>query len=290
MICTLCPRRCGAERTDTRAGGLCGMPAAPVVARAMLHQWEEPCLVGDHGAGCVFFSGCNLRCCFCQNGTISREGFGKPISVERLRDIFRELIAQGAACLDLVTPTHFTPAILEALGDEKWPVPVVWNCGGYESVETLRLLEGKVQVYLPDLKYALPGPAKRYSGAEDYFERASAAILEMYRQTGPCVLEDGRLKRGVVIRHLQLPGELENTRRCIDWVAETFRPGEVLFSLMSQYTPQPGAKGPLARHVTGAEYRAAVAYMENCGITDGYTQKRTSAREEYTPDFDLRGV
>ena len=290
MICTLCPRRCGAERTDTRAGGLCGMPAAPVVARAMLHQWEEPCLVGDHGAGCVFFSGCNLRCCFCQNGTISREGFGKPISVERLRDIFRELIAQGAACLDLVTPTHFTPAILEALGDEKWPVPVVWNCGGYESVETLRLLEGKVQVYLPDLKYALPGPAKRYSGAEDYFERASAAILEMYRQTGPCVLEDGRLRRGVVIRHLQLPGELENTRRCIDWVAETFRPGEVLFSLMSQYTPQPGAKGPLARHVTGAEYRAAVAYMENCGITDGYTQERTSAREEYTPDFDLRGV
>ncbi len=290
MICTLCPRRCGAERTDTRAGGLCGMPAAPVVARAMLHQWEEPCLVGDHGAGCVFFSGCNLRCCFCQNGTISREGFGKPISVERLREIFRELIAQGAACLDLVTPTHFTPAILEALGDEEWPVPVVWNCGGYESVETLRLLEGKVQVYLPDLKYALPGPAKRYSGAEDYFDCASAAILEMYRQTGPYVLEDGRLKRGVVIRHLQLPGELENTRRCIDWVAETFRPGEVLFSLMSQYTPQPGAKGPLARHVTGAEYRAAVAYMENCGITDGYTQERTSAKEEYTPDFDLRGV
>ena len=290
MICTLCPRRCGAERTDTRAGGLCGMPAAPVVARAMLHQWEEPCLVGDHGAGCVFFSGCNLRCCFCQNGTISREGFGKPISVERLREIFRELIAQGAACLDLVTPTHFTPAILEALGDEEWPVPVVWNCGGYESVETLRLLEGKVQVYLPDLKYALPEPAKRYSGAEDYFDRASAAILEMYRQTGPYVLEDGRLRRGVVIRHLQLPGELENTRRCIDWVAETFRPGEVLFSLMSQYTPQPGAKGPLARHVTGAEYRAAVAYMENCGITDGYTQERTSAREEYTPDFDLRGV
>ena len=290
MICTLCPRRCGAERTDTRAGGLCGMPAAPVVARAMLHQWEEPCLVGDHGAGCVFFSGCNLRCCFCQNGTISREGFGKPISVERLRDIFRELIAQGAACLDLVPPTHFPPAILEALGDEEWPVPVVWNCGGYEAVETLQLLEGKVQVYLPDLKYALPEPAKRYSGAEDYFERASAAILEMYRQTGPYVLEDGRLKRGVVIRHLQLPGELENTRRCIDWVAETFRPGEVLFSLMSQYTPQPGAEGPLARHVTGAEYRAAVAYMENCGITDGYTQERTSAREEYTPDFDLRGV
>ena len=290
MICTLCPRECRAERTETRAGGVCGQPSAPVVAKAMLHQWEEPCLVGTHGAGCVFFSGCNLRCCFCQNGVLSREGFGKPITVERLRQIFRELIDQGAACLDLVTPTQFTLAILEALGDEKWPVPVVWNCGGYEKADTIRLLDGKVQVYLPDFKYALPDAARRYSGAADYFDRSTEAILEMYRQTGPYVLEDGLLKRGVLIRHLLLPGELENTRRCIDWVAEHFAPGEVLFSLMSQYTPQPGAAGNLARHVTAAEYRAAVQYMENCGITDGYTQERTSAREEYTPDFDLAGV
>lgn len=290
MICTLCPRECRAERTETRAGGVCGQPSAPVVAKAMLHQWEEPCLVGTHGAGCVFFSGCNLRCCFCQNGILSREGFGKPITVERLRQIFRELIDQGAACLDLVTPTQFTPAILEALGDEKWPVPVVWNCGGYEKADTIRLLDGKVQVYLPDFKYALPDAARRYSGAADYFDRSTEAILEMYRQTGPYVLENGLLKRGVLIRHLLLPGELENTRRCIDWVAEHFAPGAVLFSLMSQYTPQPGAAGNLARHVTAAEYRAAVQYMENCGITDGYTQERTSAREEYTPDFDLAGV
>ena len=290
MTCTLCPRECRAERTDTKPGGVCGQPAAPVVAKAMLHQWEEPCLVGEHGAGCVFFSGCNLRCCFCQNGVLSREGFGKPITVERLRQIFHELIGQGAACLDLVTPTQFTPAILEALGDEKWPVPVVWNCGGYEKAETIRLLEGKVQVYLPDFKYALSDVARRYSGAADYFERSTAAILEMYRQTGPYVLEDGLLKRGVLIRHLLLPGQLENTRRCIDWVAEHFAPGQVLFSLMSQYTPQPGATGNLARHVTAAEYRAAAQYMENCGITDGYTQERTSAREEYTPDFDLSGV
>ena len=290
MICNLCPRRCGAERLPDRAGGVCAMPSLPVAARAMLHQWEEPCLVGEHGAGAVFFSGCNLRCKFCQNGIISQEGFGKTISTERLREIFQELVEQGAACLDLVTPTHFTDAVLEALGEERWPVPVVWNCGGYESVETLRLLEGKVQVYLPDLKYALPEPAKRYSGAEDYFERASAAIREMYRQTGPYVLEDGRLKRGVVIRHLQLPGELENTRRCIDWVAETFRPGEVLFSLMSQYTPQPGAVGKLARKVTKAEYRAAERYMADCGIADGFTQERTSAKEEYTPDFHLQGI
>lgn len=290
MICRLCPRNCGAERTETKRGGVCRQPSSPVAAKAMLHRWEEPCLVGEKGAGTVFFSGCNLRCCFCQNGPISQGEVGKPITAARLREIFRELIAQGAACLDLVTPTHFTPVILEALGDELWPVPVVWNCGGYEKPETLRLLEGKVQVYLPDLKYALPGPAKKYSGAEDYFAWATAAILEMFRQTGPYRMENGLLKRGVLIRHLILPGELENSRRVIDWVAETFQPGDVLFSLMSQYTPQPGAVGNLARHVTKAEYRSAVAYMENCGITDGFTQERTSAKEEYTPDFDLRGV
>ena len=246
--------------------------------------------MGEHGAGTVFFSGCNLRCCFCQNGPISQEGFGKTVSVERLRQIFRELIAKGAACLDLVTPTHFSHAVIEALGEEDWGVPVVWNCGGYEKVETLRRLEGKVQVYLPDLKYAIGEKAKRYSAAEDYFEVATAAILEMFRQTGPYRMENGLLTRGVLIRHLLLPGALENTRRCIDWVAETFRPGDVLFSLMSQYTPQSGAEGLLARQVTRAEYRAAAAYMENCGITDGFTQERTSAKEEYTPNFDLSGV
>ena len=290
MICTLCPRNCQAERTDAKAGGFCREPAVPVAARAMLHQWEEPCLVGEKGAGTVFFTGCNLRCCFCQNHPISQQGLGRPITAARLRDIFRELIDQGAACIDLVTPTHFTPVILEALGDEAWPVPVVWNSGGYEKPETLRLLEGKVQVYLPDLKYALPGPAKKYSAAEDYFDWAAPSILEMFRQTGPYQMENGRLTWGVLIRHLLLPGELENTRAVIDWVADTFRPGDVLFSLMSQYTPQPGAEGNLARHVTKAEYRAAVEYMENCGVADGYTQERTSAKEEYTPDFDLRGV
>ena len=290
MICELCPRNCRAERTDSKAGGFCREPAVPVAARAMLHQWEEPCLVGEKGAGTVFFTGCNLRCCFCQNTPISQQGLGRPITAQRLRDIFRELIDQGAACIDLVTPTHFTPVILEALGDEPWPVPVVWNSGGYEKPQTLRLLEGKVQVYLPDLKYALPGPAKKYSAAEDYFDWAAPALLEMFRQTGPYQMENGLLTRGVLIRHLLLPGELENTKAVIDWVARTFRPGDVLFSLMSQYTPQPGAVGNLARHVTKAEYRSAVEYMENCGVTDGYTQERTSAKEEYTPDFDLRGV
>ena len=290
MICNLCPRNCGVERTNEQGGGVCRQPMLPVAAKAMLHQWEEPCLVGEHGAGCVFFSGCNLRCCFCQNSSISQGTVGKPVTAERLREIFEELIDLGAACLDLVTPTHFIPVILEALGEEPWPVPVVWNCGGYEKPETLKLLEGKIQVYLPDLKYAMPEPAGKYSAAADYFDWASAAILEMFRQTGPYRMENGQLKSGVLIRHLLLPGELENTRRVIDWVAETFRPGDVLFSLMSQYTPQPGAEGKLARQVTKAEYRAAVAYMENCGITDGFTQERTSAREEYTPDFDLSGI
>ena len=290
MICDLCPRRCGVERAPDKAGGVCAMPAWPVAARVMLHQWEEPGLVGERGAGAVFFSGCNLRCKFCQNGVISQEGYGKPITPRRLREIFEELVEQGAACLDLVTPTHFTDAVLEALGEERWPVPVVWNCGGYESVETLKRLEGRVQVYLPDLKYALTEPAKAYSGAADYPETAKAAILEMFRQTGPYRMENGQLKSGVLIRHLVLPGELENTKAVIDWVAAAFRPGEVLFSLMSQYTPQPGAAGKLARKVTKAEYRAAEGYMADCGIADGFTQERTSAKEEYTPDFHLQGI
>ena len=291
MICRLCPRDCRAERTPERSGGVCGMPSRPVVARAMLHRWEEPCLTGGHGAGAVFFSGCALRCVYCQNKPISQGGVGEPVTVPRLRQIFRELIAQGAACLDLVTPTHFAPAVLEALGEEPWPVPVVWNCGGYEKAETLRLLEGKVQVYLPDLKYARPGPAGRWSAAPDYFDHAVPAILEMFRQTGPCRLEGGLLKSGVLIRHLLLPGGLEDARRVIDWVAGTFRPGDVLFSLMSQYTPwgDLSACPELDRRLRPGEMRATQEYMENLGLA-GFTQERTSAREEYTPPFDLTGI
>ena len=260
MICDLCPRHCHAERTETR------------------------------GAGCVFFTGCNLGCIYCQNGSISREDFGKPITPARLGEIFDELIAQGAHCIDLVTPTHFTPWIVEAL-QKPLSVPVVWNCGGYENVETLRMLDGRVQVYLPDVKYADVGLASELSCAADYFEAAKAAIDEMYRQVGPFRIgADGIIQRGVIIRHMVLPGQLDNTRRVIDYVAERFRPGEVLFSLMSQYTPQKGATGALARRITGAEYRAAAAYMEACGLTSGFVQEKSSAKEEYTPDFDLSGI
>ncbi len=290
MICNLCPRRCGAARTEEEGFGRCGMPWLPVVARAALHFWEEPCISGRRGSGTVFFSGCPLGCVFCQNGRISRENFGKTVTVERLRKIFLELIGQGAHNINLVTPTHFAPAIRRALA-EPLPVPVVWNSGGYERVETLRTLEGRVQIYLPDLKYADSALAAACCGAPDYFDVARAAIREMVRQTGPCVFDgEGLLRRGVVIRHLMLPGALENTRRVMDWVAGTFPPGTVLFSLMSQYTPQPGAEGMLRRRVTGGEYRAALRYMENVGITAGYRQDSSSAREEYTPPFDLTGV
>ena len=287
MICRLCPRNCGVDRAVER--GFCGMGEELKIARAGLHFWEEPVISGTRGSGAVFFSGCTLGCVFCQNHEISAEGFGKEVSSKRLREIFEELIAQGAHNINLVTPTHFLPWILPAL-EPKLPVPVVYNCGGYEKAETLRALEGKVQVWLPDLKYADNALAARLSRAEDYFETAEAAILEMYRQVGPYVIEDGLMKSGVVIRHLVLPGQMDNTRKVLDWVAENFAPGQVLLSLMAQYTPQPGAEGAMARHVTGAEYRAAVAYMENCGIVDGFTQERTSAKEEYTPPFDLTGV
>jgi len=290
MICNICPRLCGAERTETAGAGRCGQPSLPVVARAALHFWEEPCISGTRGSGTVFFTGCPLGCVFCQNGKISHDHFGKIITVERLRQIFEELIALGAHNINLVSPTHFALPIRAAL-EKPLDVPVVWNTGGYERVETLRALEGKVQIYLPDLKYANSTLAAQYSGAEDYFEVATAAIEEMVRQVGPCEFdEDGMLKKGVVIRHLLLPGALENTRAVMDYVARTFPKGEVLFSLMAQYTPQPGAEGLLKRRVTKAEIRAAQAYMENVGIVNGYTQDIDSARAEYTPDFDLTGL
>jgi putative pyruvate formate lyase activating enzyme len=258
----------------------------------MLHNWEEPIISGAHGSGTVFFSGCALNCVYCQNHEISHGRFGKPITVKRLREIYFELIAQGAHNINLVNPTHFAGALLESL-EGGLPVPVVWNSGGYDSTETLRLFERKIQVYLPDMKYALPELAARYSKAPDYPETAKAAILEMFRQTGPYVIgEDGLIKSGVIIRHLVLPENLENTYRVINWVSKTFSPGDVLFSLMSQYTPC-GAldKYPeLTRRLTQQEYDAAIEYLEASGIEDGFFQELSSAKEEYIPEFDLRGV
>ena len=287
MLCSLCPRKCGASRDEAHPG-FCGVGWEPVVARAALHFWEEPCVSGKRGSGAVFFSGCTLRCAFCQNHDISAGGKGKVITADRLREIFRELVSQGAHNLNLVTASHFLPAVLQAL-DPPPAVPVVWNTGGYESLPALRALEGKVQVYLPDMKYMDAALAGSLSGAADYPDVAKAAIWEMFRQTGPYRLDDdGMLTRGVMIRHLVLPGQLDNTFAVLDWVRETFRDGDVLVSLMGQYTPN-GVGGP-ARRLTAEEYGRACNYMAALGLLEGYTQELTSAESEYTPPFDGTGV
>lgn len=291
MNCSLCPRRCGVNRASA-SRGVCGMGEKPVVARAAAHRWEEPCISGTRGSGTVFFSGCALHCCYCQNHAISTLGFGKEITVERLRQIYAELAAQGVHNINLVNPTHFSAAIAESLTPPP-PVPVVWNSGGYELVPTLRLLQGKVQIFLPDLKYSDDTLALRYSGAPDYFATATDAILEMYRQTGDYRLgDDGVLQSGVVIRHLILPGQLDNTFGVIDWVAEHFKPGEVLFSLMAQYTPcGTAAEYPeLSRTLFQEEYARVQDYLAFMPIADGYVQELSAATDEYIPDFQLQGV
>lgn len=282
--CMICPRQCG----TVRPSGVCGMPSEPVVSRAAPHFWEEPCISGERGSGAVFFAGCNLRCVFCQNYDISALRRGRTVTVERLREIFAELTAQGVHNINIVTGTHFAAVIREALTPAP-PIPVVWNCGGYESVETLKTLGGKVQVYLPDMKYSDGALAERLSAAPDYPAVAKAAIREMFRQTGPYELDgEGMLTRGVMVRHLVLPGELDNTFGVLDWLAETFRPGDILVSLMGQYTPN-GHGGP-DRRLTAEEYRRAVDYMEALGLLEGYTQELSSAESEYTPPFDFTGV
>ena len=283
MICTLCPRRCGAERTAEAGGGFCHMPGGLRVARAMLHHWEEPPISGQNGAGTVFFSGCTLGCVYCQNGDISAGGFGKDISTARLREIFEELIAQGAHNIELVTPTHFLPWILPAL-TPRLPVPVVYNCGGYERVETLRALEGCVDIYLPDFKYADARLAGQLSGAADYFPVAADAIREMVRQVGAVRWEGEKVTRGVIIRHLILPGNVENSLRVLDWIGENFAPGEVLVSLMRQYTPMGGLPAPLDRRVTDEEYDAVLSWMY-LNELEGFTQEAEAADTGFIPDF-----
>lgn len=292
-VCNICPRKCNAERLPLAENGegFCGLGGAPKIARAALHFWEEPPISGENGSGTVFFSGCNLGCIFCQNKKISRGRFGKTVTPERLREIYEELINKGAHNINLVTPTHFADAVLASL-EPKLAVPVVYNCGGYESVETLKKFEGKIQIYLPDMKYSDNALAKKYSAAPDYFETAKAAVKEMYRQTGKYDIgDDGIMKKGVIIRHLILPGRLENTKKVIDWVKNEFAPGEVLFSLMSQFTPVEGCNtDELYRRLTKDEYSEIADYLFESGIEDGFMQELSSAKEEYIPPFDLEGV
>ena len=280
--CALCPRQCGVDRSAGQTG-FCGCPDTALVAKTMLHKWEEPALAGSGGSGAVFFGGCTLKCRYCQNAAISCGGVGTPVDSARLRKIFEELIAQGAENIDLVTPTHFLPTVLPALSP-KLPVPVVYNCGGYERVETLRQLEGKVDIYLPDLKYAESRLAKQLSAAVDYFPRAKNAIREMFRQVGPVQWEGDRVVKGVIIRHLILPGHVDNSLKVLDWIGSAFAPGDVLVSLMRQYTPMGGLPAPLDRRVTDEEYDAVLSWMYLNDL-EGFTQDAEAADSVFIPDF-----
>lgn len=291
--CTLCPRRCGVDR-HVRTG-FCGCGDEIRAARAALHFWEEPCISGSGGSGTVFFSGCTLRCCFCQNYSISQEHFGETISAGRLAEIMLRLQEQGAENINLVTATQYLPSILPALDAvrPKLHIPVVCNCGGYESVDTLRMLEGYIDIYLPDLKYYSPQLSLLYSGASDYFTHASAAVVEMIRQTGsPVTDQNGILRRGTLIRHLVLPGHRDDSIDLLRWMAETLPKNSFLLSLLSQYTPFYRAKShpEINRRVTTFEYEKVLNEALSLGLTQGFMQKRTSAREEYTPPFDLEGI
>ena len=287
--CILCPRQCGVDRTERV--GYCGSGSLPKVARAAKHHWEEPCISGTEGSGTVFFSGCTLGCVFCQNREISRGGTGREVTVEHLADIFKRLEGQGVHNLNLVTPTHFTPQILQALELSKPTVPVVMNCGGYERVETLRQWEGKVQVYLPDLKYFSPELSAKYSAAPDYFAVASKAIMEMHRQQPQLVWEGDLLKRGLIIRHLVLPGCMKDSLKVLDFLDKNLPKDSFLLSLMSQYTPTENCKQfpEINRRVTTYEYRKVADRAAELGFS-GFAQDRRSAKEEYTPPFNLEGV
>ena len=292
MSCNLCPRRCGADRRDGK-NGFCGVPETAMVCRAAPHFGEEPCISGTRGSGAVFFAGCNLRCVFCQNHTISRGEAGTPVSVTELRDVFLRLRDRGVHNLNLVTPTHDSAVIAEALAGLSLGIPVVWNSSGYESVGTLRQLNGLVQVYMPDFKYADAALAARYSAAPDYPEVALAAITEMFRQTGPFQLDaEGILQRGVLIRHLILPGSPENTLRVIDAIEDHLPAKDILFSLMSQYTPMPGLEDfpELQRPVSAEEYARCESYLDFSAIEHGYCQSPESAGDEMIPAFDGTGV
>ena len=280
--CNLCPRQCGVDRSAGRTG-FCRCPDTAVIAKAMIHKWEEPALAGNGGSGAVFFSGCTLGCSYCQNKAISAGPAGRKVNSVQLRQLMEDLIVQGAENIDLVTPTHFLPTILPAL-EEKLPVPVVYNCGGYERIQTVAALAGKVDIYLPDMKYADSALAQQLSGAKDYFSVASAAIKAMAEQTGPVQWQGEKIVKGVIIRHLILPGHVENSLKVLDWISDTFAPGQVLVSLMRQYTPMPGLAAPFDRPVTEEEYQAVLSWMYLNDL-EGFTQEAAAADSIFIPDF-----
>lgn len=289
-LCTSCPRKCSVNRNEQV--GFCRMGNTFKVARAALHYWEEPCISGEEGSGTVFFSGCNLKCVYCQNYELSHGLYGKDISDERLLEIFSELISQGANNINLVNPTHYAYRLASLLKEHKQPVPVVYNTGGYETVETLRELEGTVDIYLTDLKYYDSSVSQKYSGAADYFEYASKALLEMRRQIPQDIYnEKGIMQKGVIVRNLILPGNISQSIKVLDWI-EANLPEETVISLMSQYTPCGEAEKypPINRRISKREYDIVTNHLMELDFENVYLQELSSAKEEYIPPFDLTGV
>ena len=291
--CSLCPRMCMADREITT--GYCGVKNTLRVARAALHFWEEPCISGEEGSGAVFFTGCNLRCVFCQNYQIARAEQGKEITVERLVEIFLELQEQKANNINLVTATHYVPQVVEALKMAKEKglyIPVVYNCGGYETVETLKLLEGLVDIYLPDFKYVDSERAKRYSRAEDYPEVAKAALAEMVRQQPEAEFDErGIMTKGVIVRHLMLPGGIKDSKAVVNYLYETYG-DQIYISLMNQYTPLPHVADypEIDRKLKKFEYDRLVDYAISLGVENGFIQEGETAKESFIPAFTNEGV
>ncbi len=291
MLCNLCPRKCNAERNENTGNGFCKMPQNPVLARADIHNWEEPCISGEKGTGAIFFSGCSLKCCFCQNYPISHENKGEVITTERLIEIIKELEDKGVHTIDFVNPTHFSHILIEALNKYKPSVSVVYNSSGYDSVETLGKLEGLVDVYLPDLKYFSSEKSQKYAKCPDYFEKSSKAILEMHRQQPKNEFKDGIIRKGLIIRHLVLPANVDESKNILLWVKK-FLPADTYISIMNQYTPYGDIKdfNELNRRLTTAEYNKIVDYFLDLGLENGFMQEKSSAKTDFIPDFDMTGV
>lgn len=291
--CTLCPRNCHVNRLEGERG-FCGQTAKLTAARAALHMWEEPCISGDAGSGTVFFSGCGLGCVYCQNHSIAKGDVGKEISTERLAEIFLELQEQGAWNINLVTAGHFVPLVTEALHsakNQRLVLPVVFNTSGYEKTDTLKLLEGYVDIYLPDLKYRSSDLARRYSLAPDYPQIAEKALQEMVRQVGSPVFEGERMLRGVIVRHLVLPGLVEESKRVIRYLYEQYG-DSIYISILNQYTPMPGLQGypELKRKIAEEEYDEVVDYAIELGVENGFIQEGDTAEESFIPEFDITGI
>lgn len=288
-ICNQCPRKCNIDR-DSKTG-ICGVNSEYKIARASLHYWEEPCISGEKGSGTVFFSGCSLKCVFCQNSVISDGCFGKEISEERLIEIFKELEDSGADNINLVSPTQYALQLADTLSKYKPGIPVVYNTGGYDSVESLKALDGLIDIYLTDLKYVSPSVSKKYSRAENYFEVCSKAVLEMRRQQPEDIFENGLMKKGMIIRHLVLPGNISQGMKMLDWVDENLS-NQTIISLMGQYMPCAKAADypTINRKISKREYDTVILHAEKLGFENVYIQELDSSSQEYIPDFDLTGV